>query len=370
MKDPVEFLDSVYLPDTPGFLFRKGGAETLLSTCFGVQLLYLLNRRDRYDEGGLGERLLSMQQADGLFVPLGWHRKDMVGRHSQEYFLWQTTFFSLTALDMLGFVPKYPLSFLSNVSDNKSLMDWLRKRDWKDFWYSSNEIMFLLYFFIYCAERLDVPEYKFFELTLLVLDYLDGSQDAITGYWGDECGSNPLNGLFGAAHVMLFYDYFNRKPPSSSAMLQTTLDLQLPNGFYGNNFGGACEDYDAIEIIVRTAAENLQSNKVRNCMNRMRQTLLKAQCPNGGFSYQIAGLSLKSLLHKVLLKYKKQDVYRYSGWGKMVSNVFEADLWATYFRTLTIALIDDSLNMADFGAYVFYDLPGWGYHRPRQVTGE
>ena len=133
----TEFIVHLYDSKSGGFRFTPTGGVNLLSTCFGVQLCYLINRLDLIDRRKTGAYIRNQQLANGEFLDQQFAVGDLRGRQTEQYIRWQFTFFGLTALDMLDLRPLYDISFLDDYLLPTILEDWLSNRDFIDFWYGS-----------------------------------------------------------------------------------------------------------------------------------------------------------------------------------------------------------------------------------------
>lgn len=361
IRYPIEpFLEKIYDHREGGFRFCENGRTTLLSSCFAVQLCYLLNRQDFLDRRMLAERIVAQQKIDGTFVDPGFSRSQLIGRQSDEYLRWQFTFFALAALDMLEVRPAHGNGFLGDFQDPDFTEAWLLRQDFDDFWYGSNIIMFLLFFLAYEREK---GSTNYNESLARIFACLDRLQDGTTGFWGKRVQVDPANGMYGAAHIYLFYEYFERPIGIVPKIVESTLKLQHSNGLYGGCEGGACEDYDGVEILVRTKAGASASagEEIKDSLRKTYAMLLRRQHPSGGFSYRIASIAPGMVLRRIVDKVSGRLVYRFSGWEKMACNPYVPDIWATYFRFLTIAQIETTLDLTRSYDYQSSRLPSWGY---------
>lgn len=359
---PVEYLRSLYVAGEQSFRFHARAAPTLLSTCFGVQLAYLLGAISFFDDRALAGSIRQYQKKDGTF----WDENagfSEQGSHSREYVQWQMTFFSLIALDMLGARPDLPLQFLTPYKDGDRVERWLVTRKWDDFWYSSNEIMFFLYLAIYLRDRRGEDSSVWNARVHQVLDALDTRQDAVTGFWGNVVRKDPANGLFGAAHIYLFYEYEQRPIHHVDAIRKTTLALQNANGLFGHPFGGACEDYDAVEVLLRTSTAD--DPKIHRAVDTLRSVITgeATRSSDGGMPYRLVSPGIVPRLRRWIEKAQCGSGGYYSGLTGMWFDRYQPELWATYFRTLAIASADLFLEDNPHHVWSFYDLPGWGYGR-------
>lgn len=365
MKTEIDrFIKLLYEEGKGGFKYNPKGVVTLLSTCFGVQLCYLIDQLSLMDSNRVANFILEQQLDNGIYLDNQFKSTQLIGRQSEEYIKWQFTYFSLIALDMLGVRPKKPLKFLNKFIERKNLIEWLDKRNWIDFWYSSNEIMFFLYFLTY-ENQTQKPSDRRENAIEYIFKYLDSEQDSMTGYWGKMVRLNPINGMYGAAHIYLFYKYYGKKVNYIDQILSSTLALQLPDGLYGPNGGGGCEDYDAIEILARLFNESpKQQGEIKASFSLTYETIKQRRDKLGGFSYRLPDSSLIACVRKLINQFLGRSKYLYSGWSKMEADMYQPDIWATYFRLLTLASVEITLGLSYSFHYRSYPLPGWGHLVP------
>ena len=353
----LEYLNKLFDEINYGFKFFENGNSTILSTSFGVQLNFLLKNLTKYPICKISTVLKRQQNnKSGLFVDNNFDMKQIV-RFEEEYILWQFTYFVTIALDMLGEKPQYSYYFLDDLKNIKSLEKWFEKQDFRNFWYTSNKIMFLLYFLTYEKERLNIDNH---ELVTCLFDLIDSNQDADTGFWGTSNGASLENGMYGAAHIYLYYDFYGQEINYKDKIVNNVIKLQNSYGLFGSKFGGACEDYNAIEILsILIKHYDYKHDIIKKAINKIYNTILINQNKDGGFSYSIDNRSLYERLKDKISG--KEYWYSYSGWDKMRSKNFKPDLWGTYFRILTIAKIEKILEKCKYNRYKFYSLPGWGF---------
>lgn len=360
------FLNSLSEGDL-GFRFQARSSATLLSTCFGLQLIQLADLSDAFETDSICSRICGYQEENGVFRDPIFRASDLHGSHSSEYLEWQFSFFALVSLDWIGIRPTHPVSFVDEyVQSWARLENWLVSRKWDNFWYCSNEIMFLLYFLTYRSERCGDQDAA--QRIQDTLDWLDQHQSSVTGFWGEGVEKTPETGMYGAAHIFLFYDYFQRKIHHARQAVQHTLALQHPFGLFGNIHGGACEDYDGVDVLVRLRPFVENQAAVDQALQNVYHRL---QCGKGlhALSYSLSHHSLRGTISRMILWQRKQDHYNYSGWTRMRSNRFQPDVWSVFFRMMTLALIEQVLDVPETIAWNFYSLPGWGYAGPSAEKG-
>jgi len=356
-KAVSEYSKSLSNDTNCGFRFFKDGNSTILSSSFGVQLNFLLDSLADYPTDKISTSLRNQQDTQsGLFIDHSFDMMDVTG-FEEEYILWQFTYFASIALDMLNETLPFSFNFLTDLKKAGALEKWLNKQDFKNFWYTSNKLMFLFYFLTYEQERINVDNRKLIEY---LFTFLDSKQDADTGFWGTQRGASLQNGMFGAAHIYLYYDFYGREINHKEKIIDNVVSLQNSNGMFGGRFGGACEDYDAIEILsVLIRHSDYKHDLIKKIIDKTYHIIQKNQNKDGGFPYSIDTRSIIERLKNKITK--KEYSYNYSGWRRMKSNCFKSDIWGTYFRVLTIAKVEGILSLGDSNKYKFYSLPGWGY---------
>ncbi len=354
-KHVTKFILNLYNSENGLFKFSSTSNPTLLSTGFSIMTLSLLENLDKIKKEKIIEDMLKHKTSQNKFIDK-LYDPSVERFHKPDYTINQFSFFTLIALDHLDYRINN-LDFFHEYLDINNLRNWFKSVDWSKFWYESNKVMFWLYFYSY-IEKYGNESDK--EKAKECIDYsftvLNEKQDKNTGYWGTDLNNNDLvDGCFGAAHILLFYDYFNRTIQYKEQIIDNTLSLHSKNGLILTPEGGACEDYDAVEIYLRLLKQTeYRKRDIINQIEKMYHVINRNQETDGGFPYRI------SLRKYGLFKQKKEDVYRYSSWEMMEARLYYSDTWATYFRLLTLAAIDNILKENNKWFHS-YSLPGWGF---------
>jgi len=358
-----------------GFAFTIGGNRTLLSDCFGMLAAELFggidSDRSWYEK--LAQSIASHQAEDGFFRDPQFKLEDLKGSHDATYLLWQQTYFALHALDVVGVRPPHRLAFLDAFQEDTAAIAWLRERDYVDFWYGSNEIMWLMSFL---AQEGIEGDSRMLRVMDAMLDELDATQDPKTGYWGTDRGATLFNGMAGAFHI--YYFYFWRKRPINhvQAIIDNTLALQHRDGlFHANGGGGTCHDLDAVDILVKfSMLSDHRAQDVASALDRAWHGLPGTQNPDGAFCERRwrPRRSWKRRLGEAVgldrLLGRPNPIctplYRYSGWDKMSCPVTTSNIWAMWFRPLALTLIQTRYpdRYGPAPAWTFRRLPGLGWH--------
>ena len=150
-------------------------------------------------------------------------------------------------------------------------------------------------------------------------------------------------------------------------MVQTTLGLQAANsGLFGEKWGGACEDYDGVEVLVHASRQMKDLSEVQSALSRMEYRIVGGMDKSGGYPYSLTGKGFGGIWNRMMIRLKGQDSYYYSGWRRMHSSRLTPDLWGTYFRTLAVVQISCLFDPVSVLRWNFLSLPGWGYRMQRE----
>jgi len=352
-----------------------------MSSCFAILAAELLGDWSLGDEAfaKAGDRIAAAQRDDGL-----WHDpvllpSDLQGKHTFEHITLQTSYFALNALDALGRRPMHPLRFLGRFMNAAASIDWLRAWDFSQFWYASNEIMWLLSFLEYESGQGNSQADVVIEA---LLDKLDEMQDPRTGFWGTDCGATLFNGMAGAFHVYYFYFSRARRVNHVARIIDSTLSLQHADGLFSESGGGgACHDLDAIDILVKfSTVTDYRADDVSGALRRAYRALWKAQNADGGFCECVwrpyrswkrrigEVFGLDKLLNRPIQE--QPGRFRYGGWTKMECRTNESNVWGMWFRPLALALISVRYpgRYLDGKPWSFRRLPGLGWHDFEKVA--
>lgn len=343
-----------------GFKFSSASNVTLLSTGFAVSALDLLDSKYLLKiNDSAANYLLGSKSVDDYFKDSNFDASANVGFHKNDYVIPQFTYFSMIALDHLG-VHLDDLVFIHKFYDIKYLENWFENLHWDQFWYESNKIMFLLYFFSYLVKYGNKENReKSKEAIETSFKILNVKQAKNTGLWGTNLNNNNIpDGVYGAAHIYLFYEYFQKEIHYKEKIIDSVITMHSKNGLSQNEEGGACEDYDLVEIYSRVLKQtDYRKNEVFEQLSKMYSVIDNAQQKDGGFSYKL--YRPKNISDRLFKRKPKDAVYTYSSWSQMITPIYYSDIWATFFRILTLESIGRMINRSK--KLQSYTLPGWGY---------
>lgn len=307
------------------------------------------------------------------------------GGHDLDYVTWQTTYFSMHALDALNAYPEYEFHFLEPFLSDSYLIQWLESLDFKRPWRQSNMIMFLLSFYFFYCRKTGEKVYR--NLIDISLDWLDKKQDPHTGLWGTDIGASLMTGMAGAYHFYMFYYAAKRDVHYKERIIDSVLSLQNHKGLFTYS-GGSCVDLDPVDILVNLSKRSdYRALDVRKALTRALMAILKQQNPDGGFPeihmvrfnlldwLDILGVfiqkhrdigtlifNLKSIVRgDIIPNYK----VRHAGILQYEYPMRHSDMWSAWFRPLAIASITkrypDQFGYPPY-RWGFRKLPGLGYN--------
>jgi len=368
---------------------------TLFSSCFAVFLRELykdLNNISHTEREEWIELIQNCQDREtGLFVdPVlkqeGKFNENLGRDQGWGYTTWQSTTFCISALKTLNGSIKYPFNFLGEWKLPDKVTSWLNSLGWRRMtWCNGNLAMFLGICLITDYELNNDERAK--EALDAFLDWHDNFQDQKTGFWGTDRGT-PINiGLYGAIHQYLLYYYMNHPLKYKEKIIDNTLLIQKPDGLFSlTGAGGGCEDYDAVDTLINMYKRiNYRREDIKNALEKVLVATINLQGEDGGFLWAKRhrfGIKDWSKIGFSILQHRNFGYWRYScveaaigqfvaynkprlsqGWTKTGIPATESDIFATWLRSLNLALISQVLPENPYAEidWKFLKSPGLGY---------
>lgn len=361
--------------------------SSVYTSCFALFILDLFGEVEKWDSKIKNiwiDRINSFQDVNsGYYIP-GNHYGSLNSKPVH-----QLTCFCLSALEILEGNPLYGLKFLDRWETENDVFDYLEEigvRDGKP--RSGNMAMFLGIFLTYKYEKLK-------DASALILintwfRFHDQFQNSKTGFWGNNLGSRYYVGFQNAFHIFVIYNYWKRDLPEYKKIIDSVLSFQnIDNHFGLIPGGGGCFDYDSADVLINYGIKNsYKNNEINIALTKLYSAIVSIQNDDGGFpessympdSYNklfsssnlLFILSSKSAVHSYLkfkklfaiVKAKKKNVLTH--WHLVPYQWSESNLWDTWFRILTLAIADSSLNGtpdSEVQRWKFHNLIGLGYYK-------
>lgn len=337
---------------TFAFASTPGGQETLYASCFAVMILHYVHRLETLSQDDK-ERWIHYinsfwDQETGLYIGPEIVRDEMTSKkHSYEHITMHLCAHVLPALKLLGGKPVGKLTFVHRFLEPDYLNTWLEQRNMQEAWLEGNNLLFVLQFLIYLRDE------KLREEAGQALDtifaWLDRNVDPATGLWGTNQDCSHLAAMCGGYHQLVAYDYEDRPIRYPEKLADTTLSLQhRDGGFNPRGGGGACEDVDAVYILVNRYQQSpYRRDDIIKAVKANLKHLLTMQNQDGGF-----------------VSSRKRE-FSHMGLKKTYSDQNCSNMFSTWFRLHTIALISQIYNngcLTDFN-YQFNVDCSMGYSR-------
>lgn len=269
-----------------------GGNVTLYSSCFAAMTLHYLGELSQLSEEKRSQwanYILKWQNPDdGYFLGPELVKEEITSKkHDWDVVRMHLTVHVLPALNLLGVKPKYPLTFAHRFLDQDYLKEWMNARDWKNAWLEGNNLLFIGQFLIHLRDVEHHPGAQ--ESIDVYFKCLDEHIDPATGLWGTGSDySTRALAMYGAYHQLLMYFYEEHSIPFPKQLVDSTLSVQeFDGGFSKTGKGGACEDVDAVCILINLYQRyNYEHAKIRRALRKAYKSVSKRLSPDGGFVYR------------------------------------------------------------------------------------
>lgn len=343
----------------PGeYAFYPGGQVSLYASCYAAMALHYIGHLKTLDAAvrqTWREYINSWQDAaTGYYLgpelaPGQFTRPDMDATYARLHLIVHV----LPAIEVLGGEPVHPLTFAHAFADADYLRDWLSQRNWHQAWLEGNNLLFVGQLLVHLRDREGYAPAV--NALTLYFDWLDQQQDPATGLWGTNGYCDAYAALYGGYHQLLVYYACARPVRYAERIIDTVLALQQPDGsFTRTPGGGACEDVDAVDILVNLVKRTgYRLDDVRQALSNTIPHLLRQQAPDGGFVYRWGRSYMQS---GVLRTFVPRD---------------QPDVFSTWFRLHTLALINEVVEDPTLTAvdWHFNHSCSMGWHdRSRQVA--
>ena len=236
---------------------------------------------------------------------------------------------AITAYTQLSSKPKYKFHFLENFYNEKDLIEWLEKGNWKDGDFD-NQIMNYGTLLQYSR---DFMQDKFAGQALNTLKkwLLDNKLNKNTGlFWENDNLASPdelSRAVQFSYHLYPLFIYDNWTNPYQKQAIDHILQTQNKIGGYGVSLNSsACEDIDSIVLLIASSKQNYKSNEIKASLLKSLPWVLTNMNEDGGFVF------------------KRNEPFLY-GHKQMFSDSNESSMFATWFRTLCLAYLVKYLKL-------------------------
>lgn len=243
---------------------------------------------------------------------------------------------------------------------------------------SGNQSMFLAIFLLHARDYLNKP----IEGSLSQWVDLHFKHMNRFGFWGESQQMTHLQFQNGY-HQYEILEYLDIENPKAQIAIEAVRSLADSEGHFAPYpGGGGCYDYDAVFVL--TSNPHFMDKETALLLNLTAKTLLTEQTQEGGWceSQRVRPRNLENLMRSVsqiaraiaqpaLLKERLRYAVAlqrprhnriHTHWSTYSRAWGEADLWDSWFRLLTVARIQVTLDPTKANDWGFIDYPGIGYH--------
>lgn len=324
-----DFIETLYDPTWGGYRSVPGGAVTLYGTAYGLLARHYLGEKVDVSPDTRSFLVNCQDRETGYFIgpELREWSPPPGAKHNREHLLLHLASAALPAMQEFDIAPLHPLRFAQRFCDVSYLAEWLDGRDLTDAWLEGNNLLFVGQLLVYLR---DVEAYPGAGQALEQwFRWLNDTVDPETGLWGTRHGlCSPFVAMCGGYHQLLVYYHEGRPIRSPDRLVDTVLRLQhADGGFSPAGGGGACEDVDAIDILVNVYKRfDHRRPHIRAALRRAADSILGLQNGDGGFSY------------------KRGLVQGHMGIPAAHAAPNISTAFATWFRVHTLALIAEVLT--------------------------
>lgn len=336
------------------YCFSPGLEPTYWASSYPALLMSLTGMLDSLDldikEKWLEYLLEGQDEASGFFnEPIRKDNQPSGPTHRAEDLLWHGSTFIAGAIHVLGGKPRYPFKVINEYKLPGNMEKWIEELDWENPWKAGN--------WTYDMGCIMGTDYEITgdENNIMAMneffDWHDANIDDNTGWW-DPKGNSPLYmQQFGGYHSLMVYWMFGREVPDAEKMIESSLLLQSENGSYMEH--GCCGDMDVIDTVVTLSRQyDICHRQVKESVEKFYPYLMRLWDRQGGF------IGLPDTYHIDL------------GWKLHKGETGMADPCSTYFRTFTLSLVNEVLELDWLGDIKWKHMDGYCHGRRPDILLE
>lgn len=327
------------------YSYKPKGAALLYASCYAAQTRCLYADLDNLSVAQRSDWIKYIQNYqcdDGLFRdPL----IDIPLAEAADWWGWRHLALQvIMALTALGGTAQKEFRLLDFFREPGAMTQWLETRNWRfDPAGVSNEIQNHATLLQY-ARDFQNQDWCRDPLEEMYV-WLDRYQDPVTGLWGNGFDTPVLlsNGVQTGYHLWLLYLYDNRPIQYVEKIIDSCLATQNMFGGFGvPRNSSACEDIDSIDPLARFYfMTDYRRDDIRKALERALFWVLANVNPDGGWVF------------------RRGEKFCY-GHKLMTANFNESSMFPTWFRTLSLAYLNNVLPDSPVASYnwQFINCPG------------
>lgn len=331
-KKIIDYTESLRVGDYSYKFSHSTDSPTLYSSCYACMIRGLLGKINEEEKQGWLDYFDCYQNDDGLFYdPLITKKEEFANgdgwgaRHLLPHLL--------IAYTKLGGVPKKKFNFLEPFENKEKMIEWLNSLNMNEIYSTSNQIMNVLCSMQYARDYMNC---QFDESIRCAENWLQNCFNNDTGLWfpyRKMTRNNLNNAIRGSYHIFPIFVYDGISLPTEKTASSIKITQNILGGFDTNLCSSACYDIDGIEPYLRFT--KVCEGRV---INKAFRWIMSNQNEDGGFVFQ------------------RYSPFKYGGDPLMSSKINESNIFATWFRALSIFYI---LGKIGANSIVFTKTPGY-----------
>lgn len=272
-----------------GYASTPQGGTTLYGTCYALLSLHYLGSTPTSLSPSVIQFLQNCQDpTTGLILGPELSDYRQTGTHTKEHVILHSTCTALPVFREFEIQLPYKLKHAKDrFAKKEKLLETLDSVDFSNAWLEGNNLLF------YGQLILDIRDHEkcAFSADALLewFRWLDDRANRTSGLWGSEIECPITHAIYGGYHQLLVYWHENRPVPNLKGLVDSVLGIQHTDGsFSPNGNGGACEDVDAVDILVNCYKRaDYRRPEIRAALRRSLKRILETQNIDGGFPYNL-----------------------------------------------------------------------------------
>lgn len=333
-KNVCRFVENTHAKGEPGGRFYyspRGKTPILYASVYGALLYDLLNRVEGLT---LDERQEWVDYINGYQCEDGLYRDPSVENDVAESIDWwgwrHLSAHVVSALTALGGRTRRPFYFLNFLYRSGYAYRWIRELPWSEA--SANVSNTVMNYGVLLQYERDIGKNEEAGAALIeIYRFLEEKLCPETGLWGRPQPGDP-KGIYEAVetsyHLWNLYFYDKRPIPYITKGIDSCLSTQNLFGGFGMSYNSsACEDIDSIDPLCRFYfLTDYRHTDIELCLRNALRWVSTNQMSDGGFVF------------------RRFEMFKY-GHELMETQAEESSLFATWFRMLSIAYINQVLRI-------------------------
>ena len=305
---------------------------TLYGSVFACLLFFLLSKDDYLSpeqKNSWADYFDSFQNDEGLFVD-----SNLLCENYYNYEWWGARHLSpiiIICYNYLGRRPQKEFNYIKKYYNPKILREYLNKLEFNEIIHTDSDNAIMNLGVILQYQRDFFYDYNAAETLEILFNELEKLVNPKYGSWGYGSDNDMVflsrTQQF-AYHLYPLWIYDNRSIKHVEKLIDLSLQTQTILGGFGAYINSsACEDIDCIDLLIKlTKVTSYRIDDVKMAMLKALPWVLSNQDEDGGFVF------------------RRNEPFTY-GHALMSSQKNESHLFATWFRSLTVAYLVKFLNM-------------------------